>query len=56
MFPFSGHSKAVMSCMKNVTHTKTERICEKRKIERDREREREREGWKMSNIRDFLKI
>ena len=27
-----------------------------RKKERRREREREREGWKMSNIRDFLKI
>ena len=42
MFPFSGHSKAVMSCMENVTHTKAERIWEKKK-NRERERERERE-------------
>ena len=46
MFPYIGHSKAVMSCMKNSKFIRKWRESENK---RERERERERE----SNIRDF---
>ena len=47
MFPYIGHSKAVMNCMKNSKLVRKRRESEIKREEREGGRER------ISNIRDF---